>query len=277
MNRDPYVSLYPLLNWDAPRGPLRCTACKDLAGAPIAGAYPSSLMHYEDILGPLDLPRTSARVLLVLQDPRAGEDHFQTADPTRAGVDLGPTEHRYFCLTPVAWRALKLDVATGKSAPHWPTSETAHLFLRRYLSSGGAWSYDGFLAYFLYLFRPTDALVTDLAKCHFGDDQDGRVYKRCASVHLGIEVSTLKPNLVISFTSLLTKRLLEKHVPSLNEVPRLTLFHPAARPGREPRRDRFLSELWHAQPDIERLGFDLRALADQWTADVEKATRSAAG
>ena len=69
MRRDPFVPLYERLNWDAPDGPLRCTGCKDLAGQPIAGAYPSSLMHYEGILGPLDPPRTAARVLFIFQDP----------------------------------------------------------------------------------------------------------------------------------------------------------------------------------------------------------------
>ncbi len=272
MNSDPFAALYGRLNWDAPGGPLRCAACADLANRPVAGAYPSALVHYEEILGPLLEARTAARILFVLQDPRAGEGNFKTAPPTTPGTQLAADEHRYFCLTPLAWRALKLDRATGCAIPQWPTAATAHHFLRRYLSSRGAWSYDGFLAYFIYLFRPSEAGVTDLAKCHFGSDQGRSIYERCAKTHLAFEVDALKPNLIISFTSWLNNRsLVQGHVPAIASIPKLTLFHPAARENRAARESRFLEEVRNAGAALQGLGINAGALAATWRADVRRA------
>jgi hypothetical protein len=188
MSQDPFASIYGQLNWDAPHGPLRRVACSDLGVTPLAGAYPSALFHYEQVLGSLGEPRSRARILMILQDPRAGEKNFQAVAPTMPVSSLRPGEHRYFCLTITAWRALKLDQKTGKAHPEWPTAETGYHYLRRYLAASGAWPYDGFLAYFISLFRPADAAVTNLAKCHFGDHQGRAVYgavSGAASLHRG--------------------------------------------------------------------------------------------
>lgn len=276
MPPDPYATLYGRLNWDAPTGRLRCTACMNL-GAPKAGAYPSALAHYEEILGPLSRPRTRARVLVVLQDPRAGETNFTTADPSTSGMDLGATSHRYFCLSPVAWRALKLDLATGSQVPRWPSDETAPHFLRRYLARRGPWSYDGFLAYFLNLLRPEDALVTDLAKCHFGEKQEASVYERCASLHLRTEIAELQPNMVLSFTSLLRDGFLSRTAPEILPLVRLNLFHPASWANADARCERFSQELASNGDGLLRLGIDAEALSMTWNRHVAAARRGSAG
>jgi hypothetical protein len=274
VSRDPLLPLYERLNWDAPEGPLRCTGCTDFAGLPIAGAYPSSLWHYEAILGALAGPRTSARVLMVFQDPRPGEPNFRVADPRKTPADLRQGEHRYFCLSKVAWQALKLDRATGSAVPCWPTSATAPFYLRRYLTAAGAWSYDGFLTYFLYLLRPTDAAITNLALCHFGRAQSRSVFVRCLRTHMPTQAAMLVPNLVIAFTALLRDgRLLRESVPALRQVPVVILPHPAAHVDRWARRDQFLRELERVRPDLEALGIDVGSLAHRWTADVDAASQ----
>jgi hypothetical protein len=278
LSRDPLLPLYERLNWDAPKGPLRCSGCTDVAGLPIAGAYPSSLWHYEATLGPLDAPRTDARVLMVFQDPRPGESNFRVADPRKAPADLRPGEHRYFCLSQVAWQALRLDRATGSAAPCWPTSATAPFYLRRYLTAAGAWSYDGFLTYFLYLLRPTDAAITDLALCHFGPAQGPSIFVRCVRIHMGTQAEVMAPNVIISFTARLRdRRLLWDNVPSLRHVPLLVLAHPAAHKNRWARRDQFLSELERARPELEPLGIDVESLAHRWTADVDAVSQGPRG
>lgn len=278
MSRDPLLLLYERLNWDAPQGPLRCTGCSDVASQPIAGAYPSSLWHYEAVLGPLDVPRTESRVLMVFQDPRAGEGNFRVADPRKSPADLRPGEHRYFCLSQVAWQALRLDRATGSAFPRWPTPATAHSYLRRYLTAAGAWSYDGFLAYFLYLLRPADAVITNLALCHFGPAQGPSVFARCLRTHMGTQATILAPNLVISFTAKLRdRRLMRENLPSLDQVPTIILPHPAAHVDRWGRRDQFLSELERMRTHLDSLGIDVGSLAHRWTADVALASGARSG
>jgi hypothetical protein len=273
MNSDPYLPLYDRLNWDAPRGPIRCDACVNFAGTPQTGAYPSALTHYEEILGPLLVPRSNARILFIFQDPRSTEANFVAAAPQRDGRDLSPHEHRYFCLTTAAWRALRLDVATGSVHPRWPDASTGHHFLRRYLVSSGAWSYDGFLAYFLALLRPTEALITNLAKCHFGGNQSSSVYQRCANVQMSREVDVLSPNLLVSFTSKFTDAFIRKHIGALARLPHLRLIHPAATyEDRISRRDRFASEMARNSAALVALQMDVDSTVARWEKDVAAAS-----
>ena len=60
MPADPFASIYGDLNWDAPRGPRRCEECG--LGEPVAGAYPSALFHFEEVLGDLGGDRSDARL-----------------------------------------------------------------------------------------------------------------------------------------------------------------------------------------------------------------------
>ena len=267
---DPFLPLYDALNW-SPSGTLPCKQCKDAAWPPSAGCYPSSLEHYESVLGPLPGTRTSARLLLLLQDPRPVETNFVVAKPNKDPRTLRSNEHRYFCLTPVAWKALRLDTSTGSVAPQWPNERTAPAFLRRYLAGAGSWSYDGFLAYFLYLMRPAAALVTDLAKCHFGQQQSAEVFRRCAATHLETEVQLLKPNLVLSFTSRFRDPKIRERVPSLRTSTVLTLFHPAARPKRKARTKRLMEEVAASEAALAHLGYDVPALKARWKSHAEAA------
>jgi hypothetical protein len=271
MPADPFASVYGDLNWDAPRGPRRCEECG--LGEPVAGAYPSALFHFEQVLGDLGGDRSDARILFVLLDPRNGEANFQLAPPTQPASVRAADEHRYFCLTAAAWHALSLDRATGSATPCWPDPKTAHHYLRRYLSSGGSWSYDGFLAYFIWLFRPRDAGVTDLAMCHFGRSQGPDVYACCAETKLSRLIELLSPNMVVSFTSVLNDRFVADHVPALAGLPRLSLLHPAARGGREPHSRRFLEQLAANRTELEPLALDVDAIAMRWKANAARDDR----
>lgn len=268
---DPYIHIYSSTNWDAPNEELRCTQCHQTR-IPSAGAYSSSLQHYETALGPLGDARSQARVLILFQDPRIVENHFTAASPTRDVASLAPNEHRYFCLTKKAWNALGLQ-DTVAAAPCWPTMDTAHHFLRRYLAARGAWSYDGFLAYFLFWLRPQEALITNLAKCHFGDAQSDEVFQTCARTHLKMEIETLDPNLVLSFTARLSDRFIAENLQKvLGDVrARLRFYHPAARADRAAKRDRILEQLISNADALTALDLNLETLSAQLRADVDLA------
>jgi hypothetical protein len=274
MNPDPYLPLYDQLNWDAPAGPLRCTACVPTDGPPIAGSYPSALRHYEAVLGPLPGPLSDARILIVLQDPRAGEHNFVAMPPATDPGVLRGNQHRYFCLTGAAWRALRLDVATGSDQPHWPTLESGPHYLRRYLSRAGSWSYDGFLAYFIDLLRPVDALITNLAKCHFGGaTQPRRVYRTCAKWQMNGEASLFQPNLIVSFSSCFDADIATKYAVTLRQAPVINLFHPASFKSREDRRSRLVAEVEQHRTDLLALGIPVDAALQRWNVDVQRTAR----
>ncbi|MBN1321644.1 MAG: hypothetical protein JXA87_12480 [Thermoleophilia bacterium] len=164
-----------------------------------AGSYASELAHFEEALGaPLPGPRTDLRLLILFQDARSS-DKFELASPFEPVAELGDDRHRYFCLTKKAWEDLGLDEPTGSPVPRWPDEGSAPAYLARYLKrTRNSWSYDGFLAYLLYRFRPEDAYITNLAKCYAGDRT--QVFRNCAKKHLSTEISDFRPNAMISFT-----------------------------------------------------------------------------
>lgn len=172
---------------------------------------------------------------------------------------LGPYDHRYFCLTPVAWKTLKLSM---DGAPCWPGDNTAFLYLRRYLGHGPkSWSYDGIIAYFLYLLRPSDAYVTNIAKCHFDSQTEG-VFDTCIRAHLAREVMLFIPNVVLSFTGRLTAQ--RRSVAGLGSTPVLDLYHPASRVSTQSKIDRFLHEVDRNSEQLTLLGHDPTELKDTW-------------
>jgi len=246
------------LNWE----PLRatpCERCRSIMWPPTAGSYGSALGHFESILGPLPEPKSRLRLLILLQDPR-GQDKFLIASPTKNPVELADNEHRYFCLTKLAWKSLGLDIATGSAQPVWPTEKTAPMFLRRYFRRGRrSWSYDGFLAYFLYLFRPEAAYITNLAKCNFGKTITADIVQICSSTHLVEERLLLQPNLVMSFASM-----------SRESVLSMRLYHPAAHKSHTDKMHRLQSELM--RPPIysrmRELGIDPGEIATRWQEHV---------
>ena len=279
---DLLVPLYDSLNWSGPE-PIRCEGCKSISNIvwpPSSGSHPSNLSHYESILGALNEQRTRARILILLQDPRSGENNFTLADPKADPATLTQDEHRYFCLTLSAWRNLGLEQATNSVQPCWPTPDTAPRYLDRYMSRNKSWSYDGFLAYFLYLFRPESAIITNLAKCYFEKSQGGgvferrRVFERCTNIHLEKEASLIgptPPNLLISFTSQCDDGILRKFAPSLRSVTRLKLYHPASdRYGKTPliKCQRFLEEVDSQATALEKLGYNVPQLQERWINDA---------
>jgi hypothetical protein len=268
MDNDKYSKLYDALNWDAPDGPIRCTVCSDL-GMPNAGAYPTALTHFERILGPKPYSQEKTRPIAIFLDPRPSENNFLSVNPHNK---VSENEHRYFCLTHIAWRSLDLDKMTNSSTPTWPNSYTEHMYLRRYLSSrGGSWSYDGFLAYFICFFKSEDALITNLAKCHFGETKQKQAYKNCASSQLTKEVNILRANLVLSFTSLLDRKFVKENVPSLVDMPIMSLFHPAARVSVKAKSERFIEELKKNENYLSEQGHNVDSLVEQWMNNVETA------
>jgi hypothetical protein len=169
----------------------------------------------------------------------------------------------------------ELDRATGSAIPRWPTPETAPSYLWRYLTTRGPWPYDGLIAYLLYLLRPIDATITNLALCHFGPAQGRSVHVRCLRTQMGAQAAVLAPNLVIWFTAKVRDdRLLRDAATSLRGIPMITIPHPAARIDRWARRDRFLRELQRLRPDLEALNIDVGSVAHQWKADMDAASQT---
>ncbi len=248
------------INWSAEDQ--LCRSCCD-GQPPTAGSYASTLCHFERALDEqLPGPRTGARILMLFQDPRSGEDNFRSAPPDTDPADLLAGEHRYFCLTKLAWATLNLGLGEH---PRWPVAETAHLFLRRYLGRGPkAWSYDGFIAYFLALLRPADAYVTNVAKCYFSE-QTASVYDTCVRRHLAREVAVFSPNVILSFTAKLT----DAHIAQL-ALPQscavLRLYHPAARGRVSASRkvQSFVDEVDVNAVLLGRLGINPKDLTTAW-------------
>jgi hypothetical protein len=246
-----------------------CHVCQPRR-APTAGSYASTLCHYERAIGS-KLPgrRTSARLLMVFQDPRPAEANFRAAGPLVDPARLTSAEHRYFCLTAHAWQTLGIRKGGG---PRWPTPSTAHLYLRRYLGRGPrSWSYDGFIAYFLYLLRPADAYITNAAKCYFAS-QTERVFDRCVESHLIREVKFFKPNLLLSFTSKLTDERLRQAALSSQAVV-LRLPHPASRVTAPEKRKRFTEALREHRNELRSLRYDPERLIEAWSRHAKRAAR----
>lgn len=161
-----------------------CQKCRNHGSWPPSGSYASTLLHFEQLLGELPDPRLSLRLLVLFQDPKPpGKDPENVSQPLKPPENLAEDEHRYFCLTPVAWKFLCLDHKVSRELC-WPTEETAHHYLHRYYRKRKGFL-DGVIAYFLYLLRPSQAYVTNLAKCHLGRrPQASAIFGNCATKHL---------------------------------------------------------------------------------------------
>ena len=249
---------------------------------PTAGSYATTLTHYERAIGSqLPEPRNRIRCLVLLLDPRDSEDKFVACDPLRDPVTLGFQEHRYFCLTSTAWRNLGLDRWTGSRRPVWPDENSAHHFLRRYFGRG-SWSYDGFLAYFLFLLRPEAAYITNLAKCHLGgESQLHQVYETCCRRHLNRELEMFAANVVLSFSSKVSSlQHLRELCGSRSQHIRAVLYayHPAA-PGKgyEAKRLQFSDALERNSLPLRKLGLDLEHAQSRWNLDVGTLARQRRG
>jgi len=260
------------INWN-PRLATPCLDCKKPGRwPPTAGSYASALGHFELVLGTLPEPKNQHRLLIVFQDPRPNEGNFVAADPRVDPRELGPDQHRYFCLTPVAWRDLGLCEATGSESPCWPTEDTAHHYLRRYFTNH-SWSYDGLVTYFLYLFRPSDAYVTNLAKCHLGGrHQPSEVFSTCASKHLRHEGELFEPTVVVSFTSGLRdlgqwdQLIGGRHRPQAV----LNLYHPAAQKSPAEKIRRFESSVCRNREVLEVSRCDVLGVLSRWKRHSKK-------
>ncbi len=131
----------------------------------------------------------------------------------------------------------------------------------------------GIAHYFLYLFRPADAVITNLALCHFGPAQGPSVFARCLRTHMASQAAASDPNLVISFTAKLRdRRLVRENASRLDGVPTMILPHPAAHIDRWGRRDQLLRELERLRSHLESTGTDVDGLARTWTTDVALAS-----
>jgi len=262
-------------NWSA----VGCQACMDIRGIcypPTVGSYASTLSHYEAALGGT-LPGCptwphgprKTRLLVLFQDPR-GVPKFPVADPILDPRELKGS-HRYFLLTPLAWKVLELDRATGAPGPSWPSEDTAHLFLRRYFGigpGGRSWAYDGFIAYFLWLFQPAAAYVTNLAKCHFGTGtrQPPEVFSTCGRKHLRQEIEALRPDLILSFTSKAgSSGAIVEWTGIEPGAAVLRALHPAAQASAEKKAKHLERVLCENQRSLSELGHDTRALIARWT------------
>ncbi len=255
------------VNWQE-GGP--CLECKNVSGwAFSAGSYASELAHFEESLGgALDEPRSRLRLLILFQDARK-TDKFELASPFQPVKSLDQGTHRYFCLTQTAWENLQLDKTTGSSAPKWPTEEERPAYLERYLKrTRNSWSYDGFIAYLLDLFRPQDAYITNVAKCFA--DNSRQVFKNCAKKHLRQEILSFSPTAVISFTGWVSnlKSLEKLTATDLREISCfMRPYHPAAR-GAHRKATRLIEEIRKNDSILADMGCNVSELVDHIEADV---------
>jgi hypothetical protein len=260
------------LNWNTDAREFPCQNCSKFTGlgGPVAGSYGSTLQHFERAIGG-ELPnkRKDVRLLILFQDPRGRQ--YGIAKPLKDPASLADNEHRYFCLSIHAWNNLQLSACTGFAKPSWPSRENAHHYLRRYLRRirRDCWSYDGFIAYFLYLFQPEMAYITNVAKCHFGASQKQAVFKTCRATHLTREWSSFRPNLVLSFTQKM-QTAVDISTPTTqtgDSIPVLRLWHPGSRKSALRKREAFTAELECNKVKLEHIGYNVVELCRQWVSD----------
>ncbi len=205
--------------------------------------------------------------MILFEQPRETETHFlDVVRPDEPAPSTDPSRHRYFCLTPLAWESLKLAKRTGSPVPCWPTSSSAHLYLRNYLGRSG-WSYDAIVAYFLHLFRPEDAYISNLAKCFPGQGRD--VFHTCMARHLAREMELFAPTLVVSFTWRLRERAQLQPLMRAGclspEV--LGFLHPRARGGPGAKIARVRAELESKTQAVEAAGRSVGETLKAWETD----------
>jgi hypothetical protein len=153
------------------------------------------------------------------------------------------------------------------------------MYLHRYLRPG-SWSYNGIVAYFLYLFRPSDAYITNLAKCHFGGrSQANEVYDTCARLHLRRESEIFRPTLVVSFTARLRQLSRWNELVAGSHTPNavLSLYHPAAQVRPQDKIRRFVNSARHCREVLERLGCGVGAVLEGWSRHCQKALQEDGG
>ncbi|KAF0246453.1 MAG: hypothetical protein FD180_717 [Planctomycetota bacterium] len=245
-----------------------CTLCRS-GQVPTVGSYASTMWHFERVLGAFPRPRSQAKCLVLFEEPGKNV-RFTACSPLVDPRQLKVGEHRYFCLTPMAWENLKLP-----GRPRWPDEETAPEFLRRYFrASPWKWSYDGMIAFFLWLLRPADAYVTNVAKCYF-KGQGSDVFETCADAHLAREFELFGPDLVLSFTSEFnTERF--RRVSASRSIALLQLYHPAAWGHVKPAHkiERLLGEVKRNQRSLASLGIDVEELSSEWRGNSARALQA---
>lgn len=258
------------LNWDVPKESPRCTQC-DVFGEPTAGSYSSSLANFEESLGPAPYSATRLRLLVLFQDPRP-TNRFEVADPDVPPSDLEAGVHRYFCLTRTAWDVLRLDTHTQSADPRWPQEDDAHHFLRRYFGGTAQWAYDGFLTYFIYRLEPEDALITNVAKCHFEKGSPAQWARRCVPQWLDREAAALRPNLILSFSKAALDAL-QATGSQLSDLPAVRVYHPGYPCSREARADKLLDELHKQRSTLEQHGVAFERLLETLEEDINRIDR----
>lgn len=268
------------INWSADLDPPNCTRCAGIIPGhpvPVQCSHASTLAYMEDVMDSLPDKRDGIRLMMLFKDPPS---HLQVnmGHPLGDPKLVGEGESHYFCLTQTAWENLLLHLWTGSQSPSWPTGETAHHFLRRYFRADGQWSYDGIVAYFLWLFRPAQAYITNHAKCNFGvRSQPEEIFETCSRVHLSWEIELFRPDILLSFTSRIrtTGDLLEYLDPEIVEDGPPVLYFSSPRPM--PHVDkvrRGFDALTDNAGALTLLGYDADSLVSRWLADATRARDS---
>jgi hypothetical protein len=172
---------------------------------------------------------------------------------------------------------------SGSATPVWPTPRTAHYYLRRYFvigQGGKAWSYDGFLAYFLWLLQPAAAYITNHAKCFLGRSggaQPKEVFDTCATQHLRWEITSFQPNVILSLTSRVRSRDVHELPFSLPEdTVVLSAYHPEGVRSSNSRRKKakYFADSLHAnRQELSALGYNVRRVCESWKRHSRLAIR----
>jgi len=163
--------------------------------------------------------------------------------------------------------------------PCWPRTETAHHYPWRYFRGGrggNAWSYDALITYFVWLLRPADVYVTNLAKCFFGDakTQTSEVFATCARHHFVRELEMFKPNVVLSFTKRVrtSRDLLDLGIPPESSIKVvLPALHPAARGlsgSAEAKLATFHDGVMAGEVVLRDLGLEVESISTLWSQHV---------
>lgn len=264
------------INWSADSDPPNCSGCARIIPdhqTPVLCSYASTLDHVEQVLGTLPDKHGGIRLMMLFQDPPQ-ELPIDICHPLDDPSELGADETRYFCITQSAWECLLLHRWTGDPIASWPTEGNAYHFLRRYFRSDGQWSYDGIVTYFLWLFRPAQAYITNHAKCNFGVwPQPKGVFETCGRTHLSREIELFQPDILLSFTFRIAAAADLRRWCGLHkqDLAVLRLPHPATDTDKV---GKVLEALVSDANALDSLGYDLSSLLDMWMRDATAARDS---
>jgi hypothetical protein len=113
--------------------------------------------------------------------------------------------------------------------------------------------------------------VTDLAKCYFTDAQNQSVFDTCVATHLRNEVALFTPNIILSFTALLTTQRVRVAAGDNTAPLTLRMPHLAAHGSANAKVQSFVDGVHENRTELEGLGYSTDDLLRTWGAHTARA------